>query len=42
MYTGYYWIVLGILSSVGLGSGLHTFLIFVVRTLGKLIVVTIF
>jgi hypothetical protein len=30
LYYVYFWVVLGILSSIGLGSGLHTFLIFVV------------
>lgn len=33
-YMVYYWVVLGILSSVGLGSGLHTFLIFVLPYIG--------
>lgn len=27
-----YWVGLGILSSVGLGTGLHTFLLYLVRT----------
>ena len=31
LYMVYYWVILGVLSSIGLGSGLHTFLIFVVR-----------
>ena len=34
VYTAYYWIILGVLSSVGLGSGLHTFLIFVLPYIG--------
>lgn len=34
LYSVYYWVVLGVLSSVGLGSGLHTFLIFVLPYMG--------
>lgn len=30
-----YWVGLGILSSVGLGTGLHTFLLYLVRLGGK-------
>lgn len=31
-----YWVGLGILSSVGLGTGLHTFLLYLVRSLRQL------
>lgn len=34
LYGLYYWIILGVLSSIGLGSGLHTFLIFVLPYIG--------
>lgn len=30
-----YWVGLGILSSVGLGTGLHTFLLYLVRKAGE-------
>ena len=30
-YEAAYWLVLGILSSVGFGTGLHTFLLYLVR-----------
>ena len=35
-YTVYYWIILGVLSSVGLGSGLHTFILFVLPYIGAI------
>ncbi len=36
-YEAAYWIVLGILSSVGFGTGLHTFVLYLVRCVMALI-----
>lgn len=35
-YLAYYWLGLGILSSVGLGTGLHTFVLYLVSVYGPL------